>query len=430
MTIKLYRDDSAKSIFIEDANGAQFTNSLQAIKNSDNSISVTDLARDIEIVSSESYDQFIDENDAQYGNDSDSVVNALNSEFAASGTPTNNVPVITSSLTASLTQGQTLNYELTTNFGVGYEWDLSNVAGITTVEGNNRKLIGGSSLANGTYNIPVKAINYNGEDSETLVLTVSAPPFSNTKSVKFNNNDYLTANAALVDNCLGRSAGSSGSGDAWSISCWFKAGTSANSEQTIVMFGGSDQDNEGRVQLWYDGSTGDKHLRLRYGTNNNYLEFETPNNSIAAGTWYHVLVTYDGGTTGQSQSQLSNYYSRFNIFIDGSNQSLTNSHGNYGWSGSIPNELFTVGRNGNTNNFLRNNSHVDELAVWNSDQSGNVSDIYNSGTPFDLTTLTTQPEHWWRMGDGDTFPTLSDSIASADFTMTNMTAADIVSDTP
>ena len=156
MTIKLYRDDSAKSIFIEDANGAQFTNSLQAIKNSDNSISVTDLARDIEIVSGESYDQFIDENDAQYGNDSDSVVNALNSEFAASGTPTNNVPVITSSLTASLTQGQTLNYELTTNFGVGYEWDLSNVAGITTVEGNNRKLIGGSSLANGTYNIPVK----------------------------------------------------------------------------------------------------------------------------------------------------------------------------------------------------------------------------------------------------------------------------------
>ena len=131
-----------------------------------------------------------------------------------------------------------------------------------------------------------------------------------------------------------------------------------------------------------------------------------------------------------TQSQLSNYYSRFNIFIDGSNQSLTNSHGNYGWSGSIQDELFTVGRNGNTNNFLRNNSHVDELALWNSDQSANVIDIYNSGAPFDLTTLTTSPDHWWRMGDGDTFPTLSDNIASADFTMTNMTAADIVSDTP
>ena len=86
-------------------------------------------------------------------------------------------------MAVSLTEGQTLNYELLADFGVGYEWDLSNVAGITTVDFNPRKLIGGSGLAVGTYNIPVKAINYNGEDSETLVLTVTAAPFSNTKSI-------------------------------------------------------------------------------------------------------------------------------------------------------------------------------------------------------------------------------------------------------
>ena len=47
--IKLYRDDEANSIFVEDSNGAQFPNSLQAIKNTDNTISIVDLAKSIEI---------------------------------------------------------------------------------------------------------------------------------------------------------------------------------------------------------------------------------------------------------------------------------------------------------------------------------------------------------------------------------------------
>ena len=102
-------------------------------------------------------------------------INTLNALFQNTGTSSGSIPSITSSLAITLTQGETLNYELTANYGVGYEWDLSNVSGVSTVEGNVRKLIGGSSLEVGTYNIPVKAINYNGEDSETVVLTVSTP---------------------------------------------------------------------------------------------------------------------------------------------------------------------------------------------------------------------------------------------------------------
>ena len=186
MTIKVYKDSAANAIFIEDANGVQFLNSLQATV-SNGACNIHDLAKDIDIVTEQAFDQFVDENDNTYGADSTEVCNALNALFSSSGTPSTNVPVITSNLTASLVEGQTLNYELTADYGVGYEWDLSNVSGITTVEGNPRKLIGGSSLAVGTYNIPVKAINYNGEDSETLVLTVSTPPFANTKSINFSN---------------------------------------------------------------------------------------------------------------------------------------------------------------------------------------------------------------------------------------------------
>ena len=117
------------------------------------------------------------------GSDAEKI-NTLNALFQNTGTSSGSIPSITSSLAITLTQGETLNYELTTNYGVGYEWDFSNVSGVSTVEGNVRKLIGGSSLAAGTYNIPVKAINYNGQDSKTIVLTVSNPPFSNTKSIQ------------------------------------------------------------------------------------------------------------------------------------------------------------------------------------------------------------------------------------------------------
>ena len=59
--------------------------------------------------------------------------------------------------------------------GVAYEW-ANLPTGITTVEGNVRKLIGGSSLSTGTYSPTMTAINYAGEDVETLTITVSDPP--------------------------------------------------------------------------------------------------------------------------------------------------------------------------------------------------------------------------------------------------------------
>ena len=427
--IKLYRDDEAKSIFIEDDNGAQFTNSLQAVKNDDNTIAVRDLAREIEIVSSALYTEFVNQNGAAYGTDEDTTVNALNAEFSASGTPTGDLPVITSSLAVNLYAGETLNYELTATNGVGYEWEFSNVTGIATVDGNVRKIIGGSSLAVGTYNIPVKAINYNGEDTETLVVTVATPPFANTKSIKFSNQDWLGGNASQVDGVLGRTGNGSGSSEAWTIAFWYKA-SSDNQGQTIVYFGDNDTTNGGYIELRQTNQSGQKRLRLRYGSGNNYLQLSTVAGSLTPGTWQHVVVTYDGGTTGSSSGSLSDYYSRFKIYINNSVQTTNNTHNNYGWSSGIDPDNWRVGRFASGGHMRQ--AYVDELALFDSDQSANVSDLYNSGVPFDLSTLTTQPKHWWRMGDGDTYPYLQDNGTENNciLQMYNMTAADIVSDTP
>ncbi len=431
-TIKIYKDQAANSIFIEDANGAQFVNSLQATV-PDTTVTITDLARQIEIVSNADHTNFVDENDNPYTGTAIEVCNQLNAIFSSSGTPTTNLPVITSALTINSVEGSIINYELTANYGVGYEWDLSNVSGITTVEGNIRKLIGGSGLSVGTYNIPVKAINYNGEDSKTIVLTVSTPPFANTKSVNFNNNDWLGANAGILQNVLGRSANGSGASDAWSIAFWFKPGTATNASQTILYFGNQDVVNQGYIQLKYNGQNNLKRLEFRYGTNNNRINLFTQANTFTVGQWHHVLVTYDGGTTGASSGSVNNYYSRFNVFIDGANVNNTNinTNSNFGYTGSIQPQNFRIGRF-NNGQSLRNNCRLDEIAIWDNDQSANISDIYNSGSVVNFNNLTDKPKHWWRMGDGDTYPYLLDTGTEANciFVMNSMTSADIVNDTP
>ena len=428
--IKIYKDSAANAIFIEDANGVQFLNSLQAVVES-GVVSIVDLARDLEIVSGVAHTEFVDENGDVYPGDANAVCDELNALFSGSGS-TGEVPNITSSSTANLVEGESLNYELTADYGVGYEW-TSLPLGVATVDGNPRRIIGGSSLTAGTYVITAKAINYFGEDTLTLTLTVSSPPFANTKSVEFQNNDWCGANASLLDSTLGRAGNGSGSGDAWSIAFWFKAGTSNNQNQTIFYFGSNDVANGNHILITYNGDNAARQrMNFRYGSNNNYLLFQTPVGSMASSDgWQHIMVTYDGGTTGASSGDINDYYSRFDVFIDGVSQTLTKSNSNFGNTTALSGQNLRIGRY-NSSAYMRNSCKVDELAIFDTDESANVSDIYNSGTPHDLSALSNPPEHWWRMGDGDTFANLQDSgdTGGCVFVMNNMTASSIVSDVP
>jgi len=428
MSIKIYKDVAANSIFIEDANGAQFLNSLQASVPIA-AVTIIDLARQIDIVSNADHTIFIDENENPYTGTAIEVCNQLNAIFQSSGTPTGNVPEITSPLIVNSVEGSVINYELTANYGVGYEW-TNLPSGITTVEGNIRKLIGGSSLASGTYSPIMKAINYNGEDSENLTINVSNPPFSNTKSIKFNSPDFLESSlVSSMSTVIGRSGNGSGASDGWTISLYLKSGThTGGAKQTIFYFGDSDHDNGGHVWIYYKGS--EQAVYLEYGSKNNYIRIKTPNNSLSIGSWKNIIFTYDGGTTGSSSGDISNYYNRFKSVMDGITQITTFSNNNYGWSGSIDSDILRIGRRASGNDYLRNNAKVDEVALWSADEFLNISSIYNGGTPFDLSTLGSAPSNWWRMGDNDTYPNLLDSSGSVDLTMFNMTAGDIVNDTP
>jgi hypothetical protein len=428
MSIIVARDDTAGTVSFRNQLGAQFLNNLHASIDdpSTGDITVTDTSRDIAIISGVDHSVFLDDNEQTLGSTPTEVCDNLNVIFQATGASAGEVPVITSNTTINVTEGDTVNYELTADYGVGYEWD-DLPAGILSVDGNVRKIVGTPTV--GTYNLTARAVNYYGTDIETITMNVANPPYSNSKSTQFQQSDYLGGTATNLASVLGRSGNGSGSSEAWSISTYFKRGThTGGAKQSLLFFGDDDYDNGGHIWLYYKGS--DKKLRLEYGSKNNNLELTTTAVLPDASEWYHILVTYDGGTTGASSGQINNYYSRFKIYVDGVLVSLSTAEDNYGWSGSVPSDIFRIGRRGIGNDWLKDSCKLDELALWDSDESGNVSSIYNGGVPHNLSALGSAPNHWWRLGDNDTFPTLSDSVGSLDLTMYSMTVASLVNDVP
>jgi len=357
------------------------------------------------------------------------AVNELNSLFSNTGTSTDALPIITSSLVLNLVAGESLNHLFEATYGSEVIWDFSSVLSVTTKEGNNWNVVGGDLLTEATYNVPVIARNSNGSTTGILVIIVSAPAYANTKAIRFNNNDYLQA-TATTSNPFYRAANGTGVSDAWTSVVWFKGGTNGSSKQTIYSFGGNDEDNEGRVWLKWDASGGNKRIVLRYGTKNNHLSWKTPVNSFLKEIWGQVIVTYTGNPTGQDQNDLNDYFGTVKIAIDGVNQVLTTEHSNDGWSGSIKAEVFKLGESAFGGDHLRNNCIMDELYTFHSDQSSNITDIYNGGTTHDASLLTTPPSHYWRMGDGDTYPIVQDNIGSLHFTQNNQSSADTVNDVP
>ena len=274
-----------------------------------------------------------------------------------------------------------------------------------------------------SYVIQCKAANaLGGSTSFNVTINVQEVTYTNTKSLSFVDgvSSYLGGNAALITS-LERAANGSGSSDAWSISLWFKRGTSSTG-QTIFYFGSADTTNGGIVEL---RNTNTDRLRLRYGSSNNYVQLVTPVGGLTTG-WHHILVTYDGGTTGASSADLSLYYSRFKIFIDGVQQTTSNSHSNFGWSGAISGQNYRVGRYA-TGQYLKN-GRVNQIAIWGSDQSGNVSTIYNGGSTQDLSLLASAPSHYYEIETSTS--SVVDLIGTAHFVGYNFSSTDLVNDAP
>ena len=204
-------------------------------------------------------------------------------------------------------------------------------------------------------------------------------PFANTKSLSFDGvDDYVK----IGTQSLGITA-------AISLSAWVKipttnTGGGGTNIQEVVCEDSAGGSARNWVMYW-------RGLATPYFT---FAVFHTNGSATAInstgivpndGNWHHLLGTYDGTTSVNG----------LKLFVDG----VLNVQATTGSSGvrSSPTVSPAIGSLTNGTGW-RFEGNIDEVSIFNTDQSANVSTIYNGGIPNDITSLL--PLGWYRFEEG------------------------------
>ena len=117
------------------------------------------------------------------------------------------------------------------------------------------------------------------------------------------------------------------------------------------------------------------------------------------------------------------------MFINGVNGTSQLQQTGGGHSGNIPADKFRIGRLiGATTSQYLSDGIVNQIAIFNTDESANIATIYNSGATQDLSLLSSAPVHYYEIETSVT--TIPDLVGSANLTGFNFSNADLVTDTP
>lgn len=133
------------------------------------------------------------------------------------------------------------------------------------------------------------------------------------------------------------------------------------------------------------------------------------NINIVADQWTHVGVTYNG----------SGNFNGFKFYINGTQDTAAASTS----IGSTAYPTDPTAILGSRNGSRYWSGLIDEVSMWDQElTSSEISELYNSGAPANLDNHTQIGSliHWYRMGDGDTYPTILDSVGTVNGTMINM----------
>ena len=232
--------------------------------------------------------------------------------------------------------------------------------------------------------------------------------FKNLHSLNFDGvDDYLN-----LGDSNDFSFGDGSTDSPFSVSMWVKLNATAtqaffvkatSSDKEYHILSGANQ--KLRIRL-YDESTGG-HIQTQVDA------------LLTTGSWNHYVFTYDGSSNKTG----------LKIYVNASLVAQTlSSSGSYT---AMENTTSALRIASSEQNSFYLNGDIDEVALFDIElSSSQITDIYNSGTPTDLT-LHAGLEGYWRMGDGATYPTIPDeSSNSNNGTMTNMVSGDITTDVP
>ena len=219
------------------------------------------------------------------------------------------------------------------------------------------------------------------------------PSFVNTKSIALDGVDDFVTMGDVLD--FDRQNG-------FSISCWFKRNTPYTTEFLIDKSESSG--NYRGYNILIPNTDNKIYFTLRH-TLSNFIQVKSTT-AITNSNWNHLLITYNALSVS----------SGVKMYINGVDDTGTGAGTLSGTT--ITSQPFEIGARNGQFNFLGN---IDEVSVFNSILSASdATAIYNSGTPTDLTSYS--PLSWWRCGDGDTSPTLTDNGSGGNNgTMTNFT---------
>ena len=344
--------------------------------------------------------------------------------------PDVNFAPVVANQTASVTEGEVLNFQIVSSDNIVNQFAELDAPSWMTLNQNSGVLSGTApaylGTAADTIVVNCKAGNAIGGTVEfTVTVTVAQVAYTNSKSLNLNgSSNWLQGNPV---NLTALERATNGDGNAWTISMWVKPNNNT-SNQTLLVYGAGDDYNGGAITVKQSGGTS---LVLNYGTVYNNIIL-VAGNSFVANTWQHVMITFDGGTTGVDSNLSTDYYSRFNIYIDGVLKTPVGVASNNGYDGVISganpsDNIFRIGRASNVhNNYF--GGIINQVAIWDTDQTANVSTIYNSGATQNLSSLTTAPTNYYEIETSVT--TITDIEGSANLTGYNFSNTDLVTDTP
>ncbi len=231
-----------------------------------------------------------------------------------------------------------------------------------------------------------------GGVSSNFNLSVTAASFASTQSFNFDGvDDFIQLNSTLSF------------ANEFTISIWVKPNGFSTSQ--VIVGNGSSSSNWIRLS-----SSSEIDFKVG-GGGGTTLNFTDVGNNLVDGVWQHLLLFRDSSDN-------------FGIFRNGSAFSSSQNNGNTF-------KLSTFAKRGN----IEYTGSLDEVAVWNSDQSSNVSSIYSSGVPNNLNDLSTPPTAWIRMGehgtwDGAKWTLIDQGTSSNNAESVNMVEADRETDVP
>jgi len=206
------------------------------------------------------------------------------------------------------------------------------------------------------------------------ILNTLTVPFTNTKSIEFDGIDAYLDLQSRTQNFTN-----------FTLSFWIQPLTSPGASFDGIV-GQDTTTSEGGI-LRYVAMDG-TFVRVFIGS------WTALSSTLTLGSWHHIALTYDS-----SSDVLKGY-------TDGILAVTVNSP-NFSAASTNAHSFKRIAmRNGSLSGCLP--AYLDEMAVWGTAlDATQINSIYNSGAPNDLSSLS--PIHWWRFGDGDTSPTLTDN---------------------